>query len=147
MRSLAIRIGIIAAIAVAYFIARPFISGGAGDLNVGDCFDPPAAATETVKDVQHHPCTEVHHGEVIYVGKYPDQETYPTDDAFIQFVQDTCFPAYKDYTGLDVLTTEGADVGYFVPTSEGWSKGERGVICYGTKIGNEPMQGSIKKAS
>ena len=39
MRSIAIRIGIIAAIAIAYFIARPFISSSADTLQVGDCFD------------------------------------------------------------------------------------------------------------
>jgi len=42
MRGLAIRIGIVAVILVGALILRPFISGGAGDLNVGDCFDPPA---------------------------------------------------------------------------------------------------------
>jgi hypothetical protein len=145
MRSLGIRLGIIAVIVIGFVILRPFISGSAGDLALGDCFDPPPDTTETVTDVQHHPCTDVHHGEVIYVGKVADQATYPTDAEFKQVVQDTCLPAYTAYAGADLFTTEDADVGYFVPTSDGWSKGDRALTCYATKLDNLPMQGSIKK--
>lgn len=145
MKSVAISIGIIAAIVIAYFIARPFISESAGSLKVGDCFDPPTTLAEEVKDVQHHPCTDPHHAEVVFVGGYPNQSTYPTDDEFVSFVETTCFPAYRDYTGADLLDTEGADLGYFVPTSDGWSEGDRDVICYGTRLEDEVMQGSIRK--
>ena len=42
-------------------------SGNAGDLAVGDCFDAPTLEGQTVSDVQHHPCTEAHTGEVFAV--------------------------------------------------------------------------------
>jgi hypothetical protein len=98
-----------------------------------------------VKDVQHHPCSDVHGGEVVYVGKFSNVTEYPADAVVSQFIDDNCVPAYKDYTGLDLFTTEGADLGYFTPTSDGWSKGDRGVICYATKLESEPMQGSVRK--
>jgi hypothetical protein len=145
MRGLAIRFGIIAAILVGGFLIKQFVSGSAGDLSVGDCFDPPTTAGVEVKDVQHHPCSDVHGGEVVYVGKFSNVTEYPADAVVSQFIDDNCVPAYKDYTGLDLFTTEGADLGYFTPTSDGWSKGDRGVICYATKLESEPMQGSVRK--
>src|SRR4051794_17175750 len=103
MRGLGIRLGFIAVIVVIGLIIRPFVSGGAGDLKVGDCFDPPTN-TGTVKDVQHHPCTDAHGGEVILVEKHPDASSYPSDDAFQQFINDQCLPAYTSYTGKDLAS-------------------------------------------
>jgi hypothetical protein len=56
----------IAGFALGGYLLRDFISGNVGDLKVGDCFDPPALAAKdaVVKDVQHHPCSERHGGEV-----------------------------------------------------------------------------------
>lgn len=148
MRSLGIRLGIVVVIAVGLFALRPFLSGNAGELAVGDCFDPPTTPNQEVKDVQHHPCADVHHGEVIFVGKIEGFTTYPTDPEFSQFVQNTCLPAYTAYTGTDLLTTvdSGADMGYFVPTTSGWTGGDRSVTCYATRRDDGPMQGSVKKA-
>jgi hypothetical protein len=145
MRGLIVRLGIIGIILVAGFILRPFGMGGAGDLNVGDCFDPPTTAGVEVKDVQHHPCGDLHGGEVVYVGKIADLTVYPTDDQVAQFVEDTCLAAYTSYTGGDLFATDGADLGYFSPTEDGWSKGDRGVICYATRLDNAPTRGSVKK--
>ena len=58
MRGILIRVGIIAVIGLGALILRPFISGNAGDLNIGDCFELPSASAETIKDVQHHPCDQ-----------------------------------------------------------------------------------------
>ena len=145
MRGLAVRFGIIAVILVGGFLIKQFVSGNAGDLGVGDCFDPPTAAGLTVKDVQHHPCTDLHGGEVFFVGKFTNLAAYPSDDQIQQFVADNCLPAYKTYTGGDLFTTDGADLGYFTPTSDGWTKGDRGVICYATRLDNAPTKGSVKK--
>lgn len=143
MRGLALRFGVIAVIVVAGFVLRSYFTGNAGDLQVGDCFDVPTG-TETVKDVQHHPCSDSHTGEVFFVGNF-DNATFPTDADFQQYVQDNCLPAYTSYTGNDVLTTEGADFGYFEPTQDGWSSGDREVTCYATRADGGPMTGSLKK--
>ena len=148
MQGLAIRVGIIAAIAGGVWVLRPFISGDAGSLAVGDCFDEPAARTETVEQVQHHPCTEVHDGEVFYVANYePSTGTYPSDPEFLNFISDRCTGAFSTYTGLDINTTKDFDFSAFTPTSEGWGKGDRKVTCYAVKFDGTKLNTSIKKAS
>jgi Septum formation len=143
MKSLAVRVGIIAAIAIAYFVARPFISESAGSLKLGDCFDPPTAEVETVNDVQHHPCADPHGGEVIFVGKLVDAQSAPTSSEIEAWVSDNCFPAYATYTGAEM--GDDMDMGYFSPTSDGWSKGDRTMICYAAKHDYSNLTGSLKK--
>ncbi len=147
MRSLAIRLGILVAIGVVALIVRPYLTGNAGQLNVGECFDLPAGAAETVDDVQHHPCTDAHFAEVVFVGDYsPSGGTYPTEDAFQQFFVDQCVPAYNTYTGSDILTSSDMDMGFFYPTSDGWGKGDKKVTCYAYKTPEgTTMNASIKK--
>jgi hypothetical protein len=145
LSSWAIRIGIIAAIIIGGFVLRDRLSSNAGDLQVGDCFDDPGQVAE-VKDVQHHPCSEAHTGEVIYVGSMAGENSaYPSDDTILTFVGTNCLPAFASYTGkeYDGVTL---DVGYFHPTSEGWNKGDRGVICYAYNIDGSTTTGSVKVA-
>jgi hypothetical protein len=145
MRSIALRVGIIGAIAGGAWILRPFIMGNAGSLAVGDCFDPPAAEVQTVEDVQHHPCNEAHGGEVVFVGNYaPAGEAYPSDDEFMDFVGSNCIPAFNTYTGLNYDTATDLDVSVFTPTTDGWGDGDRKVICYAVKVDGSQFTGSVK---
>lgn len=144
-RGLLIRVGIIAVLVAGGLLVKQFVSGSAGDLAVGDCFDPPTTSGQTVKDVQHHPCADLHGGEVIFVGGFTGLTDYPTDGQVQQFISDNCLPAYTAHTGKDVFTTDGADLGYFTPTTDGWTKGDRGVICYATRLDGAPTKGSVKK--
>ena len=59
------------------YLLRDYLSGSAGDLKVGDCFDVPSFETQsaTVKDVQHHPCSELHSGEVFFLENVPATPT------------------------------------------------------------------------
>ena len=140
-----VRIAIVAVIAVVGLIFRDRLSGNAGELQLGDCFDDPGSIAE-VSDVQHHPCAEPHSGEVIYVGDMSgSNDAYPTDDAIFSFVSANCLPAFASYTGhaYDGVTL---DVGFFHPTTEGWGKGDRGVICYATRLDGSTTTGSLKVA-
>ncbi|HEY7970691.1 MAG TPA: hypothetical protein VID95_11905, partial [Candidatus Limnocylindrales bacterium] len=74
-----LRIGIIVLIVAGGFLLRDRLSSNAGDLKVGDCFDDPAGQTE-IKDVQHHPCSEGHTAEVVFLGKMTgDNASYPSN--------------------------------------------------------------------
>ena len=118
MRGILIRIGIIAAIAVGGLIIRAYVSGNAADLNVGDCFDLPPVAADTVYDVQHHPCDQEHGGEVIYVGKYPGTRTdpYPSDNEVFAYLSEKCVPAYEKFTGVALASQSVYDVAWFQPS-------------------------------
>ena len=146
MRGIAIRVGIVALIVIGGLILRPFLTSNFADLKVGECFDVPTA-TESVKDVQHHPCSDEHSAEVFYVGKSAAAKhvAYPTDDEFAVEVFSFCDGAFASYTGLDSNTDAVWTYGFFVPTSDGWSDGDRDVICYAAKIDSSTTKGSIKR--
>jgi Septum formation len=148
MRSIGIRLGalaVIAIIAIGAFLLGPYLSGNAGDLKVGDCFDSPATVNAEVQDVQHHPCSDPHSGEVFLVASVPDASAKPDDATMLQFVEDNCVAAYQDYTGVSVDSDPNADIGWFEPTTDGWANGDRTVICYATRQDNSTWTGSLKQ--
>lgn len=146
MRGLALRFGVIGVIIVGALVLRPFLTGDAGSLAVGECFDVPATQEQTVEDVQHHPCTDAHSGEVVFVGDYsPATSTHPTSSDVEAFVGSTCIPAFTSYTGLDWNTATDYDLGWFWPTEEGWGKGDHKVICYAIRADLTNFTQSIKK--
>jgi hypothetical protein len=138
-----VRIVIIAVVAVGGLLFRDRLTGGASDLAVGDCFDEPATIGE-VHDVQHHPCTETHTSEVVFVGDMPSNATYPTDAEFVAFVRASCVPAFNAYTGLDFDVLAAVDMGYLTPTTEGWSGGDHEMICYAIRSDGTPVSQSFK---
>jgi hypothetical protein len=143
---LAIRLAIIGVIALGGFIFRDRLMGGAGDLAVGDCFDEPVSLVE-VKEVQHHPCTEPHTSEVVFVGDIPATDAYPSDEAFMSFVRASCIPAFNTYTGLDFNALEAVDMGILTPTADGWAGGDHEVVCYAVRVDGQQVSQSFRAAS
>ncbi len=138
-----IRGGIIAAIVVAGLVFRDRLSGNAGDLKVGDCFDDPGAVAE-VTDVQHHPCNEAHDSEVMFVGNYPAQDEYPGDEAFGLFAQQQCVPAFEAYLGRDYESDTEYDYGFYYPAEESWSDSDHEVACFIYRLDGATMTSSVK---
>ena len=121
-----VQIAVIAAIAVAALVFRDRLSCNASDLRVGDCFDEPSGTATEVKDVQHHPCTEPHDGEVFFVGNHPDAGTYPGGRIRSRAVE-KCVPAFEAYVGRDYETDKEYDFGGFFPIQDGWSSGDHDI--------------------
>ena len=145
MRGIGIRLAIIAIIAVGGFLLRDRLPGGAGDLQVGDCFDAPTSEGVEIDDVAHHPCNEAHTAEVVLVMDYePGTGGYPTDPDWFRFIEANCVPAFNAYTGLDYMSDVVFEMGYFTPTSDGWRAGDREVSCYATRIDGTPMSASLR---
>jgi hypothetical protein len=141
-----IRILIIGAIALGAFIFRDRLSGSAGDLAVGDCFQVPAESVE-IEDVQHSPCNEAHTGEVFYAADYAGGgDSYPIDTQFDDAVGAQCLPAFNSYTGRDYQSDTELDIGYFYPTMEGWNDGDHEIVCYAVRIDSATMLSSVKVA-
>lgn len=146
MQGWIIRIAIIAVIVIGGLIFRDRLSGSAGDLKVGDCFDVPTANVD-VKDVQHHPCNEGHTGEVFAVVTHPGAKgTAPlTDAALIDYLGSACGPAWVTYIGQDAVSSEVFDIGAFYPRDEDWNDGDRGITCYTYRIDGASMSSTLKK--
>jgi hypothetical protein len=145
-RRLLITGGIVVVAVVLAVVFRDRISGSAGDLRVGDCFDTPANMTD-VKDVQHHPCTEAHDAEAVLVQDYPNATAYPGIDAFDEFVQSTCVPAWEAYTGRTYETDSELDIAYFYPQEQGWGSGDREVECFALRVDHAKLTSSVKSGS
>ena len=129
---------IIAVFLVGGFIRRDRLGGSPAELKAGDCFDVPTTTGQTVNDVQHHPCTESHTGEVILVTEHPAAKgaNAPTDTDLTSYLISTCGPALTTYVGPD---TAKFDLGAFSPTEDGWKDGDRGVTCYLTMLDESAM--------
>jgi hypothetical protein len=128
-----IQIGIVVILiaggAVVAFVFRDKISGSAGDLQVGDCIEIPT--TDTVEDVQHHPCNEPHDGEVFVVRDYTGSETYPSLAEFETWAGEQCIGAdFEAYVGDAYEGRDDISVGYLYPLEEGWGKGDHEMTCY-----------------
>ncbi|HJP88051.1 MAG TPA: septum formation family protein [Candidatus Limnocylindrales bacterium] len=147
MRGIGLRIAIIGAVIVGAIILRPFLSGNASQLAVGDCFDEPTNAAATVEDVQHRPCTDPHDGEVVFVANYePSSATYPTDDEFTAFYGPKCLTAFSTITGTEFMTQETYDMIPMMPTSGSWADGNRKVICYAVNVDKSKLSAPLKKS-
>jgi Septum formation len=142
--NIGVRFGLIGILVVGGFLFRDFLPGGADELRVGDCFEEPAV--EVVDNVQHHPCGENHDSEVVFVGEHPAAKgAAPLSDAvFRDWIGTKCLPAFASYTGVDLMSQEVLDLGYFVPTNEGWDDGDRTVICYAVRVDGAQMTQSVR---
>jgi hypothetical protein len=146
--SIGVRIAVVGVFIVGGFLFRDLLPGGADDLRVGDCFEEPNLG-EPVDEVQHHPCTEEHDAEVIFVGEHPAREgaAVLTEDEEGEYITANCLPAFAAYTGQDYMSQQVLDIGYFLPLPEGWREGDRTYICWAYRLDNQTMSQSVKTSS
>ncbi len=130
-----------------YFF-RDRISGGVGDLAVGDCIDEPSQSI-SISEVQHRPCSDPHDGEVFYVLRDPagDAAIYPGADYFREAARTACLPASSAYIGEPIAGRDDIDIGWFYPTSSSWSDGDRGMTCYLYRVDGSQITDSLKTAA
>jgi Septum formation len=141
-----VRIGILAVILAGGYLFRDRLSSDAGDLKPGDCFDDPPGVTR-ITDVQHHPCTEAHTAEVVFLGSLPDgDKTFPTTTAVHEWVRANCIPAWSTYTGKDFESELVLALGFYQPSPESWGSGDRKVVCYASREDLAPMTTSVRAA-
>jgi hypothetical protein len=143
---LVIRLGILALILGGGYLFRDRLTSSASDLVVGDCFDVPVSSTD-VKDVQHHPCTESHTGEVFAVLTNTAAKGTPplSHDALISYLATSCGPLWISYVGQAAATGGQIDAGAFYPPDDRWNKGDRSITCYSYRVDGKPMTTSMKK--
>lgn len=136
-----------AVIAGGAYLFRDRLSGNAGELKVGDCFDVPAQQTN-VKDVQHHPCNESHTAEVLALVTHPAAKGAPPpgEAELVTFLMNECGVAFYQYTGVGADAQTVLDYGAFYPVDQDWNDGDRGVTCYAYRVDEGSMTGSVRKA-
>jgi hypothetical protein len=140
---------IVGAFTLALYLFRDFMPGSSGNLRVGDCFDVPAdvANGSSVGGVRHHPCAEAHGAEVFFVGDISgSSDTFPTDAQVKSFFEDQCLPAYRAYTGRDLVTDDVYDAASFVPIRKRWAVGDRQVTCVAVRADGRLIIGTLRSA-
>jgi len=143
-RAIIIAGAIVVFLVVVLFAVRNNVA--ADDLKVGDCFNIPTGAT--IQTVEHHACTESHAAEVILVAEYTGEgTTYPISLSMNRFVDGACAPAYATYVGKEIDSTPDLSIGYFYPSRDGWSGGDRTITCYVARTDEAPVTGSVKGAA
>ena len=109
------------------------------EMVAGDCIVLPTESE--FAEVRRVPCDTPHGGEIFLVGDHPDG-TYPTDDAFGEYVATLCGPAFESWTGSAFEDQDVLDYSWFTPTEQGWMDGYRSFECY-----LAPAEGSLADRS
>jgi len=114
--------------------------GPVEDLSVGDCIAIPGEAE--FSEVRFVACDAPHDAEVFFMGDHEGDGGFPDDTAFEAFVDERCLPAFETYTGSPFDGQSLLDLGWFTPTAESWTFGDRTIHCYLT-----PLDGSMTSMS
>lgn len=128
---------------VVLYMTRDSLS--ADDLAVGTCFDIPTESS--VSTVTRHECTVSHDAEVFHNAEYPSQDTYPITLSFDNFASDTCKPVFATYVGEEYDVSTDLEVGFFYPTSDSWSDGDRTITCYIYRADRAKITQSLKSSA
>lgn len=114
-----------------------FISGLSVDpseLDAGDCFNEYLYrdGSDFLQQVTSIvACNGPHDREAYFRTEYPGGEnaTYPIDNELERWADITCLEHFEDFVGLDYVLS-ALEIGAVVPTFEGWTDGDRAVVCY-----------------
>lgn len=114
------------------------------DLVVGDCWDMKDPTADSVGDVTGRPCTEAHEYEVFSIASMAE-DTYPSEDAFAAFVDDTCMPAFKTYVGR-AYEESVLDFSWLYPSNDAWAAGDRVIECSVYDPSNNQLTASLRNS-
>jgi hypothetical protein len=106
---------------------------GVFELQVGDCFmegtEAPTSPDDTVEvdSVDAIPCEQSHNAEVFANIELPDGG-FPGEAPVTDMAETRCFDEFEPYVGTSYESSE-YNFGWFVPTGETWSNGDRTINC------------------
>jgi hypothetical protein len=101
-----------------------------GELRAGDCFDDPETDGDWITEVRGVRCEQPHDNEVFALAELADMpETYPTQRRLAGASDDLCAEHLEEYVGTPLSETDLEVMGMY-PDPEGWSNGDRQVICF-----------------
>ncbi len=112
-----------------------------GELQVGDCLNTTALATNNPGIYNAVPCAEAHRSEVYYITQLPDSE-YPGPSGFMEHVDQECPSAFEAYVGTSLDNSELLS-SYFSPSEERWEEGQRELVCF-VYFGSDSRTGSVE---
>lgn len=129
---------------------RPAANSTAFTLQPHQCFDIPGETQ--IGDVATVSCGRQHDAEVLAIGRLTldsaapgatvGPQPYPGTTAIGEWVGANCGPgAIAGYTGK--TDNSALAVGYFFPSEDAWSRGERQITCYLHSRDGSPLTQSL----
>lgn len=130
-------------------LAAACSSGNVTSLEVGDCFDDQESLVlGEVAEVSSVPivdCSEPHDNEVFALYEAADGE-FPGQDEMVDIGRAGCVDRFDRFVGMAYLDSE-LDVFGITPTSEGWERGDRQVVCALYEVTLAKMTGTQRGAN
>src|SRR5512143_275314 len=114
------------------------------DLRVGDCWDMKDPNADTVDNVNAKPCGEAHAYEVFFIASMAEG-AYPTEEAFTNYVDATCVPAFERYVGK-AYNDSSLDISWLYPGSDAWTSGDRTIECSVYDPSNHQLSASLRSS-
>ena len=101
------------------------------ELEIGDCFTPPADLTEEAETVPLVPCTEPHSHEVFELATAPaaEGENFPGKAELDAEATTQCVTPFDDYVGIDLLDADGLFFTFIKPSIDSWNDNDRTIVC------------------
>ena len=113
---------------------------GAGDLEIGDCFNGRATEVETVAAV---PCSDPHDFELYHVYDL-DYDEFPGADVIeVEWLRG-CLLTFEAFVGTPFDESK-LDISGIFPQEGTWNElGDREVLCSVTALDGSPLSGSAR---
>jgi Septum formation len=117
-------------------------SGGLGVLaiEIGDCVQFPDAVE--VMSVEGVPCDVLHDGQAFAAFDAP-AGPFPGLAALDQLAYAGCFERWPEALGNDPKADTVHTVVTFVPTRDGWTLGDRDVLCFVARVDGRRMDADL----
>ena len=125
----------------------------ATDLQVGDCYNEPDAASATTNDdskrqvgsVEVVDC-EVPHQHEVYNNYKITLSTFPDSSTMQSQIQTACYSSFEDYVGKSYDESQ-YEASTLTPTENSWAQGDRTITCTITTSDGSLITGSLKGAA
>ena len=125
----------------------------ATDLQVGDCYNEPDAASATTNDdgkrqvgsVEVVDC-EVPHQHEVYNNYKITLSTFPDSSTMQSQIQTACYSSFEDYVGKSYNESQ-YEASTLTPTENSWAQGDRTITCTLVTKDNSLITGSLKGAA
>ena len=122
----------------------------ATDLQVGDCYNEPDAASATTNDdskrqvgsVEVVDC-EVPHQHEVYNNYKITLSTFPDSSTMQSEIQTACYSSFEDYVGKSYDESQ-YEASTLTPTENSWAQGDRTITCTLVTKDNSLITGSLK---
>ena len=125
----------------------------ATDLQVGDCYNEPDAASDTTNDdgkrqvgsVEVVDC-EVPHQHEVYNNYKITLSTFPDSSTMQSQIHTACYSSFEDYVGKSYNESQ-YEASTLTPTENSWAQGDRTITCTLVTKDNSLITGSLKGAA